>query len=173
LDIFFIYISNVFPFQVSPSETPSHLPSPYLYEGPPPSPIPIFPTGITLHWGMVHPQAQGPLLPLMSNKAILCHIFSQLHWSLHVYSLVGSPVPGSSRRSGLLTLLLLQSLLQLLHWRPLRSVQWLAESIHLCICQALAEPIRRQPYQASISKHFLPSTIAPMFGGWITMWGSL
>jgi hypothetical protein len=26
------------------------------------------------------------------------------------------------------------------------SVQWLAESIHLCICQALAEPLRRQQY---------------------------
>jgi hypothetical protein len=24
----------------------------------------------------------------------------------------------------------------------------LAESIHLCICQALAEPLKRQPYQA-------------------------
>ena len=28
------------------------------------------------------------------------------------------------------------------------SVQWFAESIHLCICQELAEPLRRQIYQA-------------------------
>ena len=28
------------------------------------------------------------------------------------------------------------------------SVRWLAESLHLCICQAQAEPLRRQLYQA-------------------------
>jgi hypothetical protein len=39
------------------------------------------------------------------------------------------------------------------------SVQWLAASICLCICQTLAEPLRRQLYQAPISKHFLASTI--------------
>ena len=38
-------------------------------------------------------------------------------------------------------------------------VQWLVESIHLCICQALAEPLRRQLYQAPVSKHLLASTI--------------
>ena len=43
-------------------------------------------------------------------------------------------------------------------------VQWLAESIHLCICQALAEPIRRQTYQAPVSMHFLASTIVSRFG---------
>jgi hypothetical protein len=37
--------------------------------------------------------------------------------------------------------------------RTLRSVQWSAGSIHLCICQALAEPLRR-PYQTPASKHF-------------------
>jgi hypothetical protein len=45
------------------------------------------------------------------------------------------------------------------------SVQWLAESIHFCICQALAEPLRRQLYQAPISKHLLASTIVSRFGG--------
>ena len=114
-----------------------------------------------------------PLLPLMSNKAILCHICSQHHGSLHVYSLVDGPIPGSSRGSGLLTLLLppwgckppqlLQSLLQLLHRGTLRSVQWLAASFHLCICQALADSLRRQPYQVSISKHFPASTIPSVF----------
>ena len=53
--------------------------------------------GIPLHWGIKEVQAQGPLHPLMSNKAILCHICGQSHGSLHVYSLVGGPVPGSSR----------------------------------------------------------------------------
>jgi hypothetical protein len=70
--------------------------------------------------------------------------------------------------SGLLTLFfppwvcktprLHQSLLQLLHWRPLSSFQWLAASVLLCICHALAKPLRRQPYQASVSKHVPAST---------------
>jgi hypothetical protein len=33
------------------------------------------------------PQDQGLLLPLMSNKATLCHIHSRRHGSLHVYTL--------------------------------------------------------------------------------------
>jgi hypothetical protein len=33
------------------------------------------------------------------------------------------------------------------------SIQRMAASIHLCICQALAEPLRRQLYQAPVSKH--------------------
>ena len=50
---------------------------------------------------------------------------------------------------------------------PLRSlcrVQWLAASIHVCICQALAETLRRQLYEAPVSKHFLASTIVTGFG---------
>jgi hypothetical protein len=38
-------------------------------------------------------------------------------------------------------------------------VQWMAVSIHVCICQALTEPLRSQLYQAPISKHLLASTI--------------
>ena len=96
LDIFFIYMSNVIPFPGLPSGNPlSHLSSPCLYEG---TPHPLLPScpGIPLHWGIKHPQAQGLLLPLMSDKAILCHICGRSHGSLHVYSLVGGPVPGSS-----------------------------------------------------------------------------
>ena len=50
---------------------------------------------------------------------------------------------------------------------PLRtpcSVQWLAVSICLCICQALAGPLRRQLYQAPFIKHFLASAIVSGFG---------
>jgi hypothetical protein len=43
----------------------------------------------------------------------------------------------------------------------------LAASICLCICQALAEPLRRQAFQTPISKHFLASTIVSGFGGCI------
>jgi hypothetical protein len=37
-------------------------------------PLTHLPTLVLSHWGIEHPQAQGPLLPLMINKAILCHI---------------------------------------------------------------------------------------------------
>jgi hypothetical protein len=38
-------------------------------------------------------------------------------------------------------------------------------SIHFCICQALAEPLRRQLYQVPVSKLLLASTIVSGFGG--------
>jgi hypothetical protein len=45
------------------------------------------------------------------------------------------------------------------------SVQWMAVSIHFCICKVLAEPLRRQLYQAPVSKLLLASTIVSGFGG--------
>ena len=57
------------------------------------------------------------------------------------------------------------------------SCQWLAASICLRTCQALAEPLRRQLYQAPVSKHLLASTIVSGFGVCIwdgsSRWGSL
>ena len=47
------------------------------------------------------------------------------------------------------------------------SIQWIAVSIHLCICQAMAEPLRRQLYQAPVSKLVLASAIVSGFGGCI------
>jgi hypothetical protein len=46
----------------------------------------------------------------------------------------------------------------------LHSVQWLHGSLCLSIVQALAEHLRRQPYQAPVSKHFSASTIASRLG---------
>ena len=46
----------------------------------------------------------------------------------------------------------------------LGSVQWLAASICLCICKALAEPLRRQSYQDPLSMYFLASTIVTVYG---------
>ena len=43
------------------------------------------------------------------------------------------------------------------------SVQWLTASIHFCICQALAEPLRRQLYQVPVSKHLPTSRIVSRF----------
>jgi hypothetical protein len=45
------------------------------------------------------------------------------------------------------------------------SVQWMSVSIHFCICQVLAEPLRRQLYQGPVSKLLLASTIVCWFGG--------
>ena len=47
------------------------------------------------------------------------------------------------------------------------SVQRLTVSICLCIVQALAEPLRRQLYQAPVSIQFLASAILSAFGGYI------
>jgi hypothetical protein len=51
------------------------------------------PTHTSPRWhstfGIEPPQDQGPLLSLMSNKAILCYICSWSYGSLHVYSLFG------------------------------------------------------------------------------------
>jgi hypothetical protein len=88
------------PFQVSPPEKPYPIPLPTASRRVLPPCIhlhlPSYP-GIPLHWGIEPPQPQGLLLPLMSNKFILCHICGQSHGSLHVYSLIGGPVPRHPR----------------------------------------------------------------------------
>ena len=48
------------------------------------------------------------------------------------------------------------------------SVQYLAASIYLYICQALAEPLRRQIYQAPINKQLLAFPM--MFGFGDCLW---
>jgi hypothetical protein len=68
LDISFIYISNFIPFPHFPSKTP-----PISYPSPcsPTHQLPLLCPGIPLYWGIEHSQDQGPLLSLMSYKAIL------------------------------------------------------------------------------------------------------
>ena len=82
---------------------------------PPPSPLPLPPTHSQLN-ALAFPytgesQDQGPLLWLVLDNAILCYMCNWSYGSLHVYSLVGDLVPGSSGWSGWLILLffLLQS----------------------------------------------------------------
>jgi hypothetical protein len=111
---------------------------------------------------------------LMTNKAILCYICSWSHGSLQVCSLVGGVVPKSSEGTSWFILLFLLRgyttpsapwVLSLVPpMRTLCSIQCLAESIHLCICQALVEPLRRQLYQATVRKHLLASTIVSLLG---------
>jgi hypothetical protein len=45
------------------------------------------------------------------------------------------------------------------------SIQWVTVSIHFCICQALAEPHRRQLYEAIVSRLLLASDIVSEFDG--------
>jgi hypothetical protein len=157
----------------------------YLHITPIPYPLPLWgsPThhpllphrpSIPLHWGIKPSQDQGPLLPLMPYKVILCYICSWSHGSLHVYSLVGGLVLEISRESGWLIFFVLPMGLQTPSapsvlpltppLEPLGSLQWLAACICICIGQALAEPLRRKLYQASVSKHFLASVIVSGFG---------
>ena len=57
------------------------------------------------------------------------------------------------------------SVLSLTHpFGNLCSFQWLAVGIHLCICQTVAEPLKKKLYQAPVSKHFVASTIVSWFG---------
>jgi hypothetical protein len=51
--------------------------------------------------------------------------------------------------------------------KRLCSVEWLTASIHLWICQTLAETLMRQLYQATVSKHLLAFAIVSGFGNCI------
>jgi hypothetical protein len=107
---------------------------------------------IFVYWVIQPLQDQGPLHPLMPNKVILWYTCGWSHGSLHMYSLVGPLVSGSSGGSAWLIFLFFlwdYKSLQLLSpltnsLRTLCSVLCLAVSIHISICQALAEPLRRQ-----------------------------
>ena len=153
-------------FLVSSLETPYPFsPSPCFCEGasPPSFPLLAFP----LHWGIKPLQDQGPLLPLMRDKTILCYICSWSHESLHVYSLDGGLAPGSSGGWGsgwLILLFFLWGCKSLSYFSPFSnssirdpcSVQWLAESICLCICQALAEPLSYIRLLSASTSWYLP-----------------
>jgi hypothetical protein len=108
-----------------------------------------------------------------------------------VFSLVGSLVPGNSEGTGWFVLLFLlwgcQSLQLLgpfsgsLFGDPVRIPMGGWED-DLCICQALVEPLRRQLYQAPVSKLLLASTKVSGFsdclwngspGGEVSRWSFL
>jgi hypothetical protein len=100
-----IFFSNVIPFSVSLLETPIPFPVPCFYEGVhPPTHLTSLASSYTGE-GVYPSQDQGLLIPLMPDKDILCYTCGWRHGSLHVYSLVGGLVSGSSGRSGWLILL--------------------------------------------------------------------
>jgi hypothetical protein len=153
------------PFLATPSQT-SHLipllsPPLYLYESVLPThPLPPHCLSIPLHWGIKPTQDQGPPLPLMSDKAILCYICIWSHGPFHVYSLVGGLVSGTWLVDIVLRMGLqspsVPSILPLAHpLGSLGSVQWLSVSICICIGQVLVDPLRKQPHQALVSNLFL------------------
>ena len=102
----FIYCRLCFPGFPS-AKFPIHPPPPASMRVLPHLPIPSCLTTLVFpgHWGIEPSQDQGPPLPLILDKAILCYICSWSHGSPHVYSLVGSLVPGSFGGSGWLILL--------------------------------------------------------------------
>ena len=146
----------------------------------PPSPVQCL--GILLHWENVPSLDQSPLLPLMSDNAVLCYICNWSYESLHVCSLAGVLVPGSFGGSDWLMMLffpwgcksfqLLQSFVLAPSIGSQCSVRWLAASILICISMALAEPLRRHPYQAPASKHFLAPAIVFGFDSCISLFRS-
>jgi hypothetical protein len=147
LDIFFIYISNVIPFP---------LPAPPAHQ-----PIQSHFVPTLGHRAFI---GQTATPPIDVRLGIQCCICNWSHKSYHVYSLVVFLVPGSS---GVLivhivvppTELQTPSASWVFSLAPslgiILSVQWMAVSVHFCICQALAEPLRRELYQAPVSKHLL------------------
>ena len=98
----FSWILYLFTFQIlSHSRFPfwsTHTitPTPCLSEGAPSThtDLPFHP-GLSLNCHIKPTHAQGPFLPLVFNKDLLCLICGWNHGSLHVYYLGGSPVPRS------------------------------------------------------------------------------
>ena len=93
-------------FPVTPPTTPYltfALPTPLgLYEGarPPTHSLRSHHSSIPLCWGIQPPLEQGPPLPLLSGKVILCYICIWSHGSLPVYSVVGGLYSGRTGCSG-------------------------------------------------------------------------
>jgi hypothetical protein len=162
------------PFQVSSSETPYLIPFPCLYEG---ASSPTQPP-TTFFWLLHSPtlrhrhlQAQGLLLPLTRPTSAT---FAARAMGPFIYTLWFSP----QKLQGVWLVDTVASPMELQtpsassvpsptpQSATLSPVQWLAVSIHFCICQALAEPPRRKSYLAPVCKCFPASTIASRFCIW-------
>jgi len=147
----FIYTSNIIPFPCFPSITLlSHSPSTCFYEGVPPPTHLLLPASLlwhspTLgHGALVGPRASPigtqqshPLLHMQLEPWVCpCVFFGMVVWELWLVDIV--VLMGLQTPSAPLISYLTPSL-----GNPF-SVQWLAASMCLCICHALAEPLGRQ-----------------------------
>jgi hypothetical protein len=105
--IFSLFTFRIFPSsQVSPSGTPyTNHPSPAFMRCSPTQPrSPFFSPWLPLHWGIKSPQARGPLLPLMSNKAISAtYVAGAMGPSMCILWLVVWPVDTVAPSMGLQT----------------------------------------------------------------------
>ena len=70
--ILYVYISNVVPIPVFLLPMPLRVCSPTR-------PLQLHHPSIPLCWGIEPSQEQGPFLPLMPHKAVLCYIFGWSH----------------------------------------------------------------------------------------------
>jgi hypothetical protein len=191
LDTLFIYISNVIPFpdftsHLLPQNSLSYPCSSCFYESVlqpthPPTPTSLPSNSPTLgHQAFTGPKASSPIdarqgCPLLDiwlepwvPPCVLLGWWLR-PWELWLVDIIVLSM-GLQTPSAPSVLSLTPSL-----GTPC-SVQRLAESICLWICQAPEEPLRRQLYQAPVSMHFLASTIMSGFGDymeWIPRWGSL
>jgi hypothetical protein len=145
LYIFFIYISNVIPFPGFPSENPLSPQPAHQHTHSHLSTLTFPYTGASSLQGTKglfslqgHPRLHMWLEPWDPPCVLFGWWFSC--WELSGYSLVHMVVSPMELQT--------PSAPWVLSLAPpmgtLCSVQWLAESIHLCICQALAETLRRQ-----------------------------
>jgi hypothetical protein len=169
LFLFFNQMFSLYTFQMLP---------PFLVPPPPkaPYPLPLLtnpPTPVswpwhspalgnrTFKWPRASPpiddQLRHPLLHMQLEPWVRPSVF--FDWWLSPRELYGVLVSSYFSPMGLET----SSAPWILSLAPLFgtvcSVQWMAVSIYFCICQSLAEPLRRQLYQAPVSKFLLASTI--------------
>jgi len=91
------------------------------------------------------------------------YVAGAMDWLCLCVSLVGGLVLGSSEGSssshGVAIPFGSSALPLTLSLGSLGSVEWLAESICICVSQVLAEPLRGQLYQSPDGKHILSSAI--------------
>jgi hypothetical protein len=133
---------------------------------------PTSPPSISLHWNIyrafVEPRASPPIDSWQGH--LLLHMQPEPWVLLSPCELGGGGsslfdivvLPMGLQTSSTSSVFSITPLLEIPH-----SVQWLAESIHLCIWKALAGLLRRQPYQVPFSIHFLASTIVSGIGNCI------
>ena len=151
----FYQIFSTFTFQMLSQKSP--IPSPCL------SPICTHSHFLTLAFtcmgaSKVH-KTRGPLFLMIAEQAIFCYICSQRH-KLWGYSIIPIVVPPIVLQRPLASWVF--SLAPPLG--ALCSNPQLTVSLHFCICQALAQPHKKQVYQGPVNKILLAYAIVSVFG---------
>jgi len=169
----------LFTFQMlCPSWFPLHnppipSPSPFFYESVPPPIHPPLPTSLPWHYPTLgSPDLAGPRgsPPICTQQG---HPLLHMQLKPWVCPCGWWFSPWELWLVGILVFMRLQnpSAPSILSLTPpmgtLFSIQWLTASNCPCICQVLADPLRRQLYQAPVSKHFLASAMLSGFDGCI------